>query len=107
MYPGFPASCPSADIDRSMKSRALCLPLLLALLACAGPPPQIHSTVWDDFVKHFLDSSYAADPAFAVTLGRHEFDGRLPDFSDAGIRRQIARLRAAREKALAFDFAKL
>jgi hypothetical protein len=109
MYPDFPTSGLPADIHASMTSRVLLVPTLLLLAgACAAPPKvQQRAPEWDAFVQEFLDSSYAADPAFAVTLGRHEYDGRLADFSDAGIRHQIARLHAARDKALGFDSARL
>src|SRR3954466_9908401 len=108
MYPDFPAPGPPADIDASMTSRALVLPIVLLVGACAAPPPTVQrSAEWDAFVQEFLDSSYAADPAFAVNLGRHEYDGRLADFSDAGIRHQIDRLHAARDRTLGFDSARL
>ncbi len=78
------------------------VPLGLALLAAACAPRQ-PSPQWDAFITGYLDASYAADPAFAVYLGRHEFDGRIPDYSEANIRREIARLHAARDQAVAFD----
>jgi uncharacterized protein (DUF885 family) len=39
-----------------------------------------------------LDQWHADDPAFARFLGLHEFDGRIPDFTEAGIKAQYARL---------------
>ena len=77
--------------------------ILLLMAGCADPT----SANWEGFVTAFLDSSYAANPAFAVALGKHEFDGRLPDFSDAGLKREITRLHRARDQALAFDSARL
>ena len=53
---------------------------------------------WDTHVNEFLDSYFAARPDFAVTAGRHEFDGKLPDFSEEGIKREIQRLRAEKEE---------
>ncbi len=49
-----------------------------------------------------LESQFEADPPTAVWAGRHEFDGRLPDLSRAGIDNEIRRLRAQRERALQF-----
>jgi uncharacterized protein (DUF885 family) len=57
---------------------------------------------WDAFVDSYLESYFVANPTFAVAQGRHEFDGRLPDWSRAGIQAQIARLEAARATTLAF-----
>ncbi len=57
---------------------------------------------WDENAEHFLDGYFAANPTFAVYQGRHEFDGKLPDWSEDGIKNEIARLKAEREKAAAF-----
>jgi hypothetical protein len=62
------------------------------------------------FVDEFLESYFAQEPAFAVYQGRHDFDGRLPDWSDAGLKRgatflkaSIARARGFRDAALTPD----
>ncbi len=65
------------------------------------------SPSWDSYVGAFLESTFAANPDLAVYQGRHEFDGRLPDWSPTGIQKEIARLRAERAKAMAFDSAAL
>ena len=57
---------------------------------------------WDRFVDSYIEAFLAAHPAFAVAQGRHEYDGLLPDWSAEGIAKEIARLRRAREEALAF-----
>ena len=44
-----------------------------------------------------------AQPSFAAQAGRHEFDGQLPDFSNHGIRREIARLHDQRDQIAAVD----
>jgi len=64
--------------------------------------PDMAATAWQDFVDRYIDEHLAAHPAFAVAQGRHEYDGRLPDWSAEGIKREIARLKRAREEALAF-----
>lgn len=104
-----------------MKIR-ICL-LLTGMLALAGcgeraaelPAPEPAASVsteqapesiraeWDRFVNAFIEASLAAHPAWAVYQGRHEYDGQLPDWSRAGIEAEIARLKRAREQALAFD----
>jgi len=65
------------------------------------------SPAWDAFVGAFLESTFAANPDFAVYQGRHKLDGKLPDWSPAGIQAEIERLRAERAKALAFEVAAL
>lgn len=69
--------------------------LALTSSALAGP-------AWDQFVADTLESHFAANPTFAIGQGRHDFDGRLPDWSEAGLKREIARLHAVRAAALAF-----
>ena len=58
---------------------------------------------WDAFVDRFLEGYFEAHPTFAVVQGRHEHDGRLPDWSRRGIEREIERLEGLRREALAFS----
>jgi len=69
-------------------------------VAASRPAP---SAQWDAFVEAFISSFFDAHPDRAVRAGRHEYDGKLPDWSRDGLRRERARLRAGRDKALAFD----
>ena len=81
------------------------LPLLGLAGACRPSPraPAAQAGTWDSFVDRFLEAHFAANPGFAVYQGRHEYDGKLPDWSDAGLRREVARLRAAHDSAAAWD----
>jgi hypothetical protein len=65
------------------------------------------SAAWDRFVTSFLEDYFEAHPVFAAGAGRHELDGRLPDWSREGLEAETARLRAERRKAEAFDPAPL
>jgi hypothetical protein len=75
--------------------------------AAATVTPPAHSTAWPAFVNEFVESTFKAQPFSAAQAGRHEFDGKMPDWSAAGISAEIARLRATRTAALAFDLAAL
>ena len=55
------------------------------------------ATTRDALIEEYLK----AQPAFAVYQGRHEFDGRLPDWSAQALAAEVKRLRAARERAAA------
>jgi uncharacterized protein (DUF885 family) len=55
------------------------------------------TSVRDSLIQEYLE----AHPVFAVVAGRHEYDGRLPDWSAAGIAAEIQRLHAARDRAAA------
>lgn len=60
------------------------------------------ANAWDAFTNDFMEATFKARPNHAVWAGRHEFDGRLPDWSLAGIRKEVERLQAARKRALGF-----
>jgi len=75
--------------------------------APAAPAAPAVNVEWTQFVDDFIESYFAAQPAFAVTKGRHEFDGQLPDWTAVGIQKEIARLEQARKRAMAFQDAVL
>jgi hypothetical protein len=76
--------------------------LLLALAGCSGTQKPVSSPEWDQFVASYLDSYFAVHPDAAVSAGRHEFDGKLPDFSRSALDKEITRLHAARIRAQGF-----
>ena len=61
------------------------------------------SVEWDTFTQQFLDSYFATNPTFAVYQGKHEFDGKLPDWTPESIRRQIESLKTQRAQAMKFN----
>jgi hypothetical protein len=85
--------------------------LLFVVSACqqAAPPANqqtmnhTESKEWDSYVNEFLEAYFVAHPDFAVRAGRHEFDGKLPDFSAAGMANEIKRLHAARDRVAGFQ----
>ena len=60
------------------------------------------SKSWDPYVNDFLEAYFVARPDFAVRAGRHEFDGKLPDWSAEGIANEIKRLRAEKDRVSRF-----
>ena len=58
---------------------------------------------WDAFVERYLTGYFELHPDEAVKAGRHEFDGRLPDWSAAGLRKTADFLHRQREAAARFD----
>ena len=86
--------------------RVLTFVLLLAAAGFSSPAPDA-SAAWDAFVDEYVEAHLAANPDFAVYQGWHEFDGRLPDWSQAGLEAEVDRLHAARDRALAFDTTEL
>lgn len=80
------------------------LAFAILMTGCGGKDTEpAHSVEWDSYINAFLESTFAANPDLAVYEGRHEFDGKLPDWSLQGLQREIERLKAERAKAIAFD----
>jgi uncharacterized protein (DUF885 family) len=77
--------------------------------ALAAPAPKAASSTkgWATFRDAFLEGYFRHDPTFAVYQGRHDFDGRLPDLSEAGLKAFGAFLTDQIAKAQAFDATKL
>jgi uncharacterized protein (DUF885 family) len=98
---------------RAIAATLLALSLVTACQRGSEPPAETQqaaqarqqapvTTAWDDFVSAYLEAHFAAHPAQAVVAGRHEFDGQLPDWSRAGIQREVQRLKKAQADARAF-----
>jgi uncharacterized protein (DUF885 family) len=67
----------------------------------------IDSSDWGKTMAGFLDSYFKVNPTSAVSQGRHEFDGQLPDWSDAGLKAQIDQRIKAITDAKAVDVTNL
>jgi hypothetical protein len=57
---------------------------------------------WDSYLNEFLEAYFLARPDFAVRAGRHEFDGKLPDWSADGLAKEAKRLHAAKGRVASF-----
>lgn len=57
---------------------------------------------WDSFVREFIESYFKHHPDFAVYQGRHEFDGKFPDWTPEGLKKQAMWLKDQKKAALAF-----
>jgi hypothetical protein len=76
--------------------------VLLLLASCRTAQKPTTSPEWDQFVASYLEGYFAAHPDIAVFEGRHDFDGKLPDFSGAALDKEAARLHSARNRAANF-----
>src|SRR5512140_166641 len=88
-----------------MKSGTAFASLLLFLCVFVAAQPAVASNAerWDAYTKQFIESYLKLHPDLAVWLGRHEFDGMLPDWSPEGLNRQISWLHQQRDSIMAFD----
>jgi hypothetical protein len=78
-------------MPRLRSDAALTLVAICILLASCGPD-RMTPEAWDTLVSDYLESTFSARPDIAVFAGRHEHDGRLPDWSEAGLADERARL---------------
>jgi uncharacterized protein (DUF885 family) len=69
----------------------------------APRPPSQASQQWKQTADGYVQSYFAAQPSFAAQQGKHEYDGQLPDVSEHGIKREIARLHDERDQLSAVD----
>jgi uncharacterized protein (DUF885 family) len=97
-------------------SAALASALIFGMAGCNQSPqsttpakraPSQASQEWAKISNGFIEGYFRAQPFFAAQSGKHEFDGQLPDLSEHGIRREIARLHDARDQLAAVDPAPL
>ncbi|QIG80604.1 DUF885 domain-containing protein [Stakelama tenebrarum] len=89
------------------------LPLILGILAMAGCSPAADNPItgnqsalqagnWSQFRDDTIERWFELDPAFAVYQGRHEYDGRLPDWSSEGLKRRGSFLKETIRQARGF-----
>ena len=62
---------------------------------------------WSAFVNNFIEARFRADPGFAVSQGRHEFDGQIADLSPQAINAEVDRLKKAITDAQSYSDDKL
>ena len=88
-------------------TRSAWLAVLVVLVTACGqkpaPAPQSKpvakpegSAAWTEFANEFIENYFVVQPFFAVSAGRHEFDGKMPDLSAEGIKKddRVAEARA-------------
>jgi hypothetical protein len=61
-------------------------PSLAAGKPAAQPTTNRPALAWKDFAQQTIDRWLAIDPAYAVYQGAHQYDGKLPDWSAAGLK---------------------
>ena len=73
------------------------------------PAPAVadRNAAFESAVDTFIDGAFQHYPTFAAGAGKHEFDGKLPDYSPAGLKATGDWLHAQRDKFAAFTDAEL
>jgi hypothetical protein len=70
-------------------------------------PTADEGVLWDAAVDGFINGYLERQPTFAANAGKHEFDGKLPDFSASGLAAEGKWLHAQREEIAGFGNDKL
>ena len=65
------------------------------------------SPTWNKFVDDFIENYFAFHPEDGIDAGRHEFDGKLPEWSKESLKREAEWYHAQYNAALSFDEASL
>lgn len=72
-----------------------------------APAVADQGAAFESSVDAFIDTAFEHYPTFAANSGKHEFDGKLPDYSPAGLKATGDWLHAQRDKFAAFTDAQL
>ena len=86
----------SPDTSRSLAT-SQATPPTVAATKTAGASARLTTAV-----DAFIDGAFQHNPVFAANAGKHEFDGKLPDYSAAGLQATAAWLHAQRHTFAAF-----
>jgi uncharacterized protein (DUF885 family) len=73
----------------------------------SGTKSAAESSDWPAFVNGFIEATFKENPGFAVSQGRHEYDGQVSDLSAAALDGEVARLKKAIADAQSFGDDKL
>jgi hypothetical protein len=84
-------------------SKVAFLAFLIASLNLGTTAAAERLVAWPTFVQNYLDSYFTHRPDIGVMAGRHEFDGRLPDWSRAGMALMVHFLKEQRVAAEKFN----
>ncbi|WP_028927362.1 DUF885 domain-containing protein [Pseudonocardia acaciae] len=82
------------------------VPLMIVTGCATAPAPSPAPPAggdWAGFLRDFQEGYFARNPPFAVSQGRHEYDGRLPDWTPEGIRANTQWLHERRAAAEKFE----
>jgi hypothetical protein len=73
----------------------------LALAGCSTADSD--RPAWKDFAQSSVDKYFELNPSFAVYQGAHQFDGKMADWSEAGLKVQADFLHKLIDDANAYD----
>jgi uncharacterized protein (DUF885 family) len=89
------------SVGRFVLLLGICLPL--AAGSAAQTPDEEYQSVAEEYIKGY----FAARPLIATSLGLHEYDGKIADFSRLALDAELSRLRRFDDRLRKFDLKKL
>jgi uncharacterized protein (DUF885 family) len=93
-------------IGTKLKAMALSGAALIALAACGetkSAETAKPAVDWSATVNEWIESDLKANPSSAFYVGREDYAGQLPDWSDAGLGAEIKRLHDWKSRVEAID----
>src|SRR4249919_3308849 len=72
-------------------------------LAETAAVPAAPAVDWQGTVNAFVNGYFQRNPTDAANAGKHEFDGKLPDWSEAGLQEHSQWLRSQRQLIAGID----
>jgi uncharacterized protein (DUF885 family) len=90
---------------RSLRGLALLFTLCLPVVVVSGAqtPDEEYQSVAEEYIKGY----FAARPLLGTSLGLHEYDGKISDFSRLALDAELSRLRRFDDRLRKFDLNKL
>jgi len=86
--------------------RALALTLFFAF-PCLTPAVQTQDEEYQTVAEEYIKGYLTARPLLATSLGFHEYDGKITDFSRLSLDAELSRLRRFDDRLKKFDLEKL
>ncbi len=83
------------------------LALFAAVLASAQAPAPAGDPAFAKFVDDYFTARYEASPLQGTSAGFHQYDGKMPDLSQAAIEKRVTELKAQLARLSALDRSKL
>jgi uncharacterized protein (DUF885 family) len=87
--------------------RLLLLPLAIAVCAQSQAAVSSQDAEFEKVAEEYVKGWLSAHPIAATSLGFHEYDGRINDFTRLSLDAELSRLRRFDERLKRFDLAKL
>ena len=88
-------------IVRALLAAAICLPTARSI--AQKTPDQEYEAIAEEFIKGY----FAARPLFGTSMGLHEYDGKITDYSRLALDAELSRLKRFEDRLQKFELDKL